>query len=245
MGFFADIIHDSKRSVGRTGLRGIRAAGPALRAPLKPAPPRQESLEPKAPAAHTFWEEEIGQGGAVSATAPPSTPEDRQVAGPSLSENTEDSDLAKVPEENSSSPAIGKWTQIGLKNRRDVTVRSGMRRDQNLHGLVSFGREVINSEDSSVVEPAAKRPGQNTRGKSVKATHRSRQAGQTTRAGTATPPISTTPGRTVSTAFRPAAPSAEMTPAAEPAAEKERTLPSARTAPAESAVLARLSAPQA
>jgi hypothetical protein len=36
-----------------------------------------------------------------------------------------------------------------------------------------------------------------------------------------------------------------MTPAAEPAAEKERTLPSARTAPAESAVLARRSAPHA
>jgi hypothetical protein len=133
---------------------------------------------------------------------PPSEPEDRQVVGPSLSENTEDSDLAKAPECISSFPDTGKWKQTGLNNRRDGTVQSKMNRNRNPHGVASFGEVVYRSEDSSVVTPVSKRPEHSTRGTSVKATHRSRQAGRPTRAGATTPPFPLTIDGTAADAIR-------------------------------------------
>ena len=151
-----------------------------------------------------FWEEDVGQRGAALTEARPSELEDRQVVGPSLSENTEDSDLAKAPGVVSHFPDIGKRKQTGLKNRREGIVRSRVNRDLNLYGVVSFGEEVYRTEDSSVVKPVSKRPEQRQRGTSVEATHRSRQAGQPIRAGATTPPFPVTADGTVSGPDRPA-----------------------------------------
>ena len=195
MGFFTDIIGDSQRPVGPTASAASLPVTPAetrltpaINAPQRPLAPRDSRLSQTETAEKTFWEEDFRQSGATGAAAQPSTLEDRQVVGPSLSENTEDSDLAKAPEKKRSFPVIEKQKQAGLKNRRAVTVQ--MNRDQNLHGSVSFGRENSTSKDSSVVESAAKHPEQSARGKSVDVTHRSRQAGQITRAGATTPPNS-------------------------------------------------------
>ena len=245
VGFFRDIINDSKRPVGRSTAAAVPqvTSAPVVRPPNRRAPREfsespHDSLNNRAASPPTFWEEEVGPSRAARTSVPPSEPEDRQVVGPSLSENTETSELARAPEKESSSPAIGKWKQIGLKNRRDVTVRSRMRRDQNLHSLVSFGKEVYHSEDSSVVEPAAKHSGQNARGKSVEATHRSRQAGPTARAGATTPPISITPDRTASTPSRPLARTDEKIPSAqdERAAPSNLATPSETVAPAGDAI---------
>lgn len=211
MGFFTNIIRDSKRSIGSTATdRSVRMTPAATGSSSGLSDPQEHvvswnnSLNPIEETSKAFWEEEVGQNGAARAQAQPSDLEDRQVVGPSPLENTDDSDLAKAPEDKRSSPVIGKRKQIGLKNRRDVTVQPWMRRDRNLHGLASFGKEVFSSEDSSVVKPVSKRPEQRARGKSVEVTHRSRQAGQIARAGATTPPNPITPDGTASIRSRPA-----------------------------------------
>jgi hypothetical protein len=151
--------------------------------------------------------------------------------GPSLSENTEDSDFAKAPDYISSTPARGKQKQTGLKNRNDVTVPV-MNRDRTLHGVVSFDKEKFSSEDPSVVKPESKRPEQSAREKSVDVTRRSRQAGQTTRAGATTPPNPITPKRTESIPSRPVPESAEPS----PAPKDNRAPPSTIETPTETTV---------
>jgi hypothetical protein len=180
------------------------ATGPpaGLRDSQRPVAYRGNSLPASNRVPRPFWEEEVRRSGAALTEARPSELEDRQVVGPSLSENTEDSDLAKAPGSKSSFPAIGKRKQTGLKNRRDGLVHSRMNRDLNLHGVASFGEEVYRSKDSSVVKPVSKRPEQGPRGKSVEVTHRSRQAGQPTRAGATTPPFPVTSDGTASPPVR-------------------------------------------
>lgn len=222
MGFFTDIIRYSKKPVGRTATKSVVRMTPAATVsppgrsdPQEPGTSWNNSLSPIEESPQTFWEEEVGQSGAARAKAQPSELEDRQVVGPSPLENTEISDLAKAPKYKRSSPDIGKRKQAGLNNRRDVTVQSRMNRDQNLHGVVSFDKESYSSKGSSVVKPESKRPEQSARGKSVEVTHRSRQAGHTTRAGTTTPPIPITPDGMASTPARSAPKSVEKTSAPE------------------------------
>jgi hypothetical protein len=239
VGFFSKIIRDSQKPVGRAAAdRSVRVTPAATGPPSDPSDPREpvasrnSSLNPIEESPEMFWEEEVGQSGAARAEAQPSELEDRQVVGPSPLENTDDSDLAKVPEDKSSFPHIGKRKQTGLKNRRDVTVQPVMRRDQNLHGLVSFGNVSSSSEDSSVVKPVSKRPEQSARGKSVKVTHRSRQAVQTTRAGATTPPI---PIASDGSASPPASPAPKPV-AKRPVPEGGRAAPSDMATPPETAV---------
>lgn len=215
MGFLSDIIRDSKKPVGRSiakgTVRGTSSAAerpPARITPRETVAPLNDGLTPVEKPLTTFWEEEAGQSRATRAQAQPSEPEDRQVVGPSLSENTEGSDLAKAPEDSSSSPDHGKQKQTGLKNRSDVTVQK-MNRDLTLHGVVSFDKEKSGSEDPSVMKPVSKHLEQSAREKSVDVTHRSRQAGQTTRAGATTPPNSITPDRPATTPAHPASESSE------------------------------------
>lgn len=196
MGFFNEIIRNSKRPVGHRAVEGAARVTPAamglppgLGDSRRPVAQEDSSLPASNEVPQTLWEEEVGRSGAALTGVPPSEPEDRQVVGPSPSENTEDSDLARAPESSRSSPVIGKRKQAGLKNRRDGIVHPRMNRDRNLHGVASFGEVVYRLKDSSVVKPLSKRPEQGTRGKSVEAAHRSRQAGQSARAGATTPPF--------------------------------------------------------
>jgi hypothetical protein len=195
MGFFTDIIGDSQRPVGRNARAASLRVTPGAESmassdtdPKRHLVLRNDSLNQIETSEKTFWEEDFRQSGATRVEAQSPRLENRQVVGPSLSENTDNSDLSKAPEQKSSFPDIEKQKQAGLKNRRAVTVQ--MNRDRNLHSSVSFGRGKSSSKDSSVVESGSKHPEQSARGKSVEVTHRSRQAGQTTRAGTATPPDS-------------------------------------------------------
>jgi hypothetical protein len=193
MGFFTDIIVDSQRPVGRNASAASLRVTPGAESlasgntdPKRPLALWNDSLNQIETSEKTFWEEDFRQSGATRVKAQSPRLEDRQVVGPSLSENTENSDLSEAPEQKRSFPVLEKQKQTGLKNRRAVTVQ--MNRDRKLHGSVSFGRENSSSKDSSVVESGSKHPEQSARGKSVEVTHRSRQAGQITRAGATTPP---------------------------------------------------------
>lgn len=203
MGFFSDIIGDSQRPVGRNAGAALLRETPGAESlasgnidPKRHLALSNDNLNQIETSEKTFWEEDFRQSGATRAEAQSPRLEDRQVVGPSLSKNTENSDLSEVLEQKRSFPVIEKQKQTGLKNRRAVTVR--MNRDQKLHGSVSFGRESSSSKDSSVVESGSKHPEQSARGKSVDVSHRSRQAGQTTRAGAATPPDSSRDALTTS-----------------------------------------------
>lgn len=193
MGFFTDIIGDSQRPVGQSTSAALLRVTPGAEnlasgntEPKRPLTLRNDSLNQIETSEKTFWEEDFRQSGATRAEAQSPRLENRQVVGPSLSENTENSDLSEAPEQKRSFPVIEKQKQTGLENRRAVTVQ--MNGDRKLHGRVSFGGENSSSKDSSVVGSGSKHREQSARGKSVEVTHRSRQAGQITRAGTATPP---------------------------------------------------------
>jgi len=238
--FFTTIIRDSRRPVRRS------ATGIAMRLTTPSVVPPSDCSDLQVPVASwnhslisieetpkTFWEEEFGQSGTARAKVHPTGLEDRQVVGPSLLENTENSDLTKAPEHERSSPDIGKRKQTGLKNHRDAIVPSRMNRYQNLHGVVSFGKDSYSSKDPFVVKPVSKHPEQNARRKSVEATHRSRQADLTIRAGATTPPNPITRDRAASTPPRPVHEPVQKS----AASDDDRISSSGITAPSETVAL--------
>ncbi len=205
MGYLTEIFRYSKKPFRNTTEKALAPVSHENPGRIFGMPERQPPAESEAyipdrdnKKINRSWEENIGKNGTAPHGEMSQEPDSRQMVGPSPLENKRKMELPEAQMDVSSSPDSGKQKQAGLKNRHDVAFHSRVNRVSDFYDVVSIGREVFSSNDSSVVIPALKHSEKSESGKSVDVTRRRRQAGKEARAGATTPPGQTAGDMTVS-----------------------------------------------
>ena len=190
MGFFSDIIHDSRRQSTMPEQRssaGLSFPADALTRSSEGTSSEDRMSPPEMMSESQLWEEGGRLAGKASQMTSPQGPATRQVVDLSPPENTA---VAELPVANgllSKLPNPGKQEQAGSESARTGTAAQGTEQESassdSVFANVCFVSAV---SDSQVKEPLSLRQAHST-GKMSVETQGRRQAG-TARAGSATPP---------------------------------------------------------
>lgn len=193
MGFFSDIIHDSRRQSTmpeQKSSAGLSFSADALTRSSEGRSSEDRMSPPEMMSESQLWEEGGQSAGKASQMTPPHGLAIRQVVDPSPPENTA---VAELPVANgllSTLPNPGKHEPAGSESARTGTAAQGTEQESassdSVFADVCFVSAV---SDSQVKEPLSLRQAHST-GKMSVETQGRRQAGTDTRAGPATPPNS-------------------------------------------------------
>lgn len=199
MGFFSDIVRDSRRESGFPAVKGTSipvskgSDGPPFPAGTSSGNEKRASLEDRISPSEMMsgsraWEEGDRQAENASLMTLPLGPVTRQVVDPWLSENTFVGGLPAATGLLSTSPNPGKQKLAGSENARTGTAaQSTDQKSAFSDGVFANVCSISVVGDSQVEEPLSLRQAHSTGNMSVENRGR-RQAGIKPRAGSATPP---------------------------------------------------------
>jgi hypothetical protein len=191
LGFFSDIIHDSRRQSTMPEQRssaGLSFPADALTRSSEGMSSEDRMSPPEMMSESQLWEEGRRLAGKASQMTPPQGPATRQVVDLSPPENTA---VAELPVANgllSTLPNPGKQELAGSESARTGTAAQSTEQESASSDSVFANVCFVSAVgDSQVKGPLSLRQAHST-GKMSVETQGRRQAGNDTRAGSATPP---------------------------------------------------------